>query len=92
MRHSRISFRAFSSLPLVSHLALTGILGSACTDQAVLGAPAIYPSRVSISTEGPGSHCATGGQRLESGLDADLDGLLDPDEVAPSLPSRPLHK
>jgi len=37
------------------------------------------------STEAPGSHCATGGIKVEHGVDADGNGTLDPGEVTASL-------
>lgn len=37
---------------------------------------------VDLSAEAAGSNCADGGTRIDSGLDADGDGLLDPAEVA----------
>jgi hypothetical protein len=34
-----------------------------------------------ISAEPPGAHCQNGGQKIQSGLDDDKDGVLDPAEV-----------
>ncbi|NOZ24932.1 MAG: Ig-like domain-containing protein, partial [Nitrospirae bacterium] len=38
-------------------------------------------SLVSVSTEPAGANCESGGIKIESGLDADRDGQLDPEEV-----------
>jgi hypothetical protein len=38
-------------------------------------------SLVSMITEPPGTNCATGGQKVETGLDDDADGTLDASEV-----------
>ncbi len=39
-------------------------------------------SLVSVSPEPAGDNCVAGGQKIETGLDADRDGVLDPGEVA----------
>lgn len=49
-----------------------------CSGDEGGGAPA---SLVTVREEPPGEHCANGGQRVESGRDADGDGLLDDEEV-----------
>ena len=36
---------------------------------------------VTVSTEAPGANCTTGGIRIDSGLDTDYSGVLDPGEV-----------
>lgn len=36
---------------------------------------------VEVSQEPVGSNCPTGGQKIESGLDSDADGVLDPGEI-----------
>jgi hypothetical protein len=38
-------------------------------------------SLVAVTAEGPGNNCPAGGQRIESGVDADDDDTLDPNEV-----------
>ncbi|MEC4685650.1 MAG: Ig-like domain-containing protein [Nitrospirota bacterium] len=38
-------------------------------------------SLVSVSSESPGANCENGGIKIDTGLDDDLDGILDPDEV-----------
>lgn len=39
-------------------------------------------SLVNLSSEPAGANCTTGGQKMESGLDSDNNGILDPGEVA----------
>lgn len=39
-------------------------------------------SLVNLGNEAAGANCPTGGQKLESGLDLDADGLLDTDEIS----------
>ncbi|HEB76618.1 MAG TPA: hypothetical protein ENJ04_09725, partial [Nitrospirae bacterium] len=38
-------------------------------------------SLISVSDEAPGANCTNGGIKIETGLDSDRDGLLDPEEV-----------
>ncbi len=38
-------------------------------------------SLVSVSSESPGTNCSSGGIKIDTGLDNDLDGVLDPAEV-----------
>ncbi len=38
-------------------------------------------SLVSVSSESPGTNCANGGIKIDTGLDDDLDGILDSEEV-----------
>ncbi|GEM_PF-3823667 len=38
-------------------------------------------SLISVSDEAPGANCTDGGIKIETGLDSDRDGLLDPEEV-----------
>ena len=45
------------------------------------GPPGAPGALLSIKPEPPGSHCATGGQRIDVGADDDRDGTLDADEV-----------
>lgn len=40
-----------------------------------------HGSLVRVSAEPPGVNCATGGQRVETGVDTNGDGILDPSEV-----------
>jgi OmcA/MtrC family decaheme c-type cytochrome len=43
--------------------------------------PSGPPSLVSITAEPPGANCATGGDKIQSGVDTNLNGILDPSEV-----------
>jgi len=74
-------------------LVLSVALGACAGDTGTAGAPGVQgPSGPSgppgastlISTvaEPPGENCASGGTKVMAGVDADLDGLLDPSEVA----------
>ena len=38
--------------------------------------------RLLVTSEAPGANCATGGSRIDAGLDADGNGVLDPSEAA----------
>lgn len=44
-----------------------------------------HASLTTITAEAPGSHCATGGSRLDSGLDTNGDGSLEASEVTATL-------
>ena len=44
--------------------------------------PAKIKTLVSVSTEGPGAHCAGGGVRIDAGLDGDANGMLAAGEVS----------
>ncbi|MBN1612071.1 MAG: SUMF1/EgtB/PvdO family nonheme iron enzyme, partial [Polyangiaceae bacterium] len=48
--------------------------------QGAVGADGLN-SVLSVSHEAPGTNCTYGGQRIETGLDADGDSVLDPGEV-----------
>jgi hypothetical protein len=37
---------------------------------------------IAVTAEPPGAHCAAGGQRVDTGIDADRDHVLDPQEIA----------
>jgi hypothetical protein len=39
------------------------------------------PARLLVTSEAPGSNCSTGGSRIDAGLDANGNGVLDPSEA-----------
>ncbi|MBX2798572.1 MAG: hypothetical protein KTR31_12900 [Myxococcales bacterium] len=67
--------RIFSIWPLIS-------LAAACqAGDPGLAGPIGASSLIVASDEAPGANCATGGTRLDYGIDTDGDGDLDPEEI-----------
>src|SRR5258706_196068 len=75
----------------VTMLAPAAILGLACTNQGggTTGGGAAASSAASgagnqlvvVSPEPPGKNCSNGGEKIEVGVDANDDGVLEPNEV-----------
>lgn len=77
LRNVNLAAGKTSSPALVSHLVVLLALGAACeplTDEMVVQGT---PSRVLIQEQAPGADCEYGGQRIDAGIDDNLNGQLD---------------
>jgi hypothetical protein len=61
-----------------TQLSRTVLVCSAALALTACGGSDGLPARLLLASEAPGSNCPTGGSRIDAGLDADGNGVLDP--------------
>ncbi len=82
----RIALRIWMAAIIGMLVALGGMLVVACGSQGATGVPGAN-ALVSTSPEPPGTNCPNGGTKIQAGLDANGNGVLDPSEVNASATS-----